>query len=155
MSKKDNFKKLIQGIVEESSNLKDKYTEEKNVQVNYACVFSQNDKEYQEFYQLASDIGQIVKQTDTGDLFKISGLDTVAGHLRLLKIRRPDNLRPERGDADFTVLNYGNFKNENVQRPGFKLIQRPNIEMIELSDPLFNVLTYFSYPPLDQQLGLK
>jgi hypothetical protein len=80
---------------------------------------------------------------------------TTAGRLQLLKLRAPDKSRRERGDADFTVSNYQTFKSKYLNSPGFKLIVRDKFEMIELSDPTFGVLAYFSNPPLDVQLGLK
>ncbi len=142
-------------IVQHSCELKDKHTTEKNARVNYAAVFSQNEKEHNEFYELAKLIGRVIQNTLTGDLFEIEGIDTVSGKLRLLKIRKPDTTRPERGDADFTVADYQTFKNANLPKQGFKLIERKDFEMIELIDPAFNVRVYFSHPPLDQQLRLK
>jgi hypothetical protein len=72
-----------------------------------------------------------------------------------LKIRKPDATRFERGDADFTIIDYPNFKSNYLANPGFKLIERKGFEMIELIDSAFNARAYFSNPTLDQQLGLK
>lgn len=151
----EDFKQLIQDIVRKSCELKNKHTMEKNAQVNYAAVFSQDEKEYNEFYELAKQIGKVIQNTPTGDLFKIDAVDTVSGKLQLLKIRKPDATRPERGDADFTVTDYPTFKSTYLVRPGFKLIERTDFEMIELTDSTFNVRAYFSNLPLDKQLGLK
>lgn len=151
----EDFKELIQGIVQQSCELKNKHTTEKNARVNYAAVFSQNEKEYKDFSVFAAQFGKIIQNTPTGDLFKINGIDTISGKLQLLKIRKSDTTRPERGDADFTVADYPNFKNTYLPKSGFKLIERKDFEMIELIDPLFNMRAYFSNPPLDQQLGLK
>lgn len=151
----EDFKQLIQDIVRKSCELKNKHTTEKSACINYAAVFSQDEKEYNEFYELAKQIGEVIQNTPTGDLFKIEGVDTVSGKLRLLKIRKLDTTRPERGDADFTITDYPTFKSTHLPKSGFKLIERNGFEMIELVDPVFNVRAYFSYPPLDQQLGLK
>ena len=151
----EDFKQLIQDIVQKSCELKNKRTTEKNAQVNYAAVFSQDEKEYNEFYELAKQIGKVIQGTSTGDLFEIDAVDTVSGKLQLLKIRKPDATRPERGDADFTVTDYPTFKSTYLVRPGFKLIERTDFEMIELTDSTFNVRAYFSNLPLDKQLGLK
>lgn len=151
----EDLKQLIQGIVQQSCELKNQYTTEKDAQVNYAAVFSQNEREYNELYELAKQIGKVIQNTPTGDLFEIDGIDTVSGKLRLLKIRKHDATRPERGDADFTVEDYPNFRNIYLRKPGFKLVERKDFEMIKLVDPTFNVRTYFSNPPLDKQLGLK
>lgn len=100
-------------------------------------------------------IGNVIKETPTGPLFHITPLNTVAGKLQLLKIRKPDATRPELGDADFTVTNYAEFKKKCLSQRGFKLIVRENFEMIELVDPQFNVRAYFSNPPLNEQLKIE
>jgi len=151
----EDFKQLIQGIVRQSCELKNRHTTEKDAQVNYAAIFSQNEKEYSELYESAKQIGKVIQNTPMGDLFEIDGIDTVSGKLRLLKIRKPDTTRPERGDADFTVTDYPTFKNSYLPKSGFKLIERDDFEMIELIDSTFNVRAYFSLLPLDQQLELK
>jgi len=150
----ESFKQLIKKIVLESNRLKNKHTSEKEVPVNYACIFCQSAEEYDNLKMLAEQIGKIVEETSTGPLFQIQPLETVAGKLKLLKIRKPDVTRPEMGDADFTVSNYNKFKKESLARDGFKLIVREDFEMIELKDSLFNVLAYFSNSPLDGQLGV-
>ena len=43
---------------------------------------------------------------------------------------------------------------ENIGKEGFKLIERPSMEMIELMEDGADVRVYFSNPPLDKQLGL-
>ncbi len=98
-------------------------------------------------------MGVVVKPTSTGPLFRIKPLKTVSGDLRLLKIRLPDPTRPELGDADFTVRDFSTFKKSHLSRKGFRPIPR-DFEMIELMEPGSDVRTYFSNPPLDEQLGL-
>ena len=149
----EKFKNLIQDMVKESSKLKDKYTNQKNARVNYTAIFCQNDKEYNNFLNLANQLGEVFKETQTGPLFLIN-LETESGKLKLLKIRKPDEKHLERGDADFTVDDYNDFKESYLSKPGFSLIERDDFEMIELVDPSFNVRTYFSNLPLDQQFGL-
>ena len=73
----------------------------------------------------------------------------------MLKIRRPDPKRPERGDADFTVSDYQTFKKTQLGKPGFGLIERTNMEMLELVDPDFDVLAYYSHPTLAEVLGIQ
>lgn len=148
------LKTLAQDIVKSASELKDQHTAETNAQVNYACIFAQSQKEFDELVASANQLGQIVHQTPTGPLYQIAPLQTVAGNLKLLKIRLPDETRPELGDADFTVEDYARFKNTYLSEPGFKLIERPQMEMMELMDSMFEVRAYFSHPPLDQQLGI-
>lgn len=147
------MEKLIQNIVQEAKSLKDKYTDQNNVPVNYACIFCQSKEEQTNFLEEAHKFGTIIQETESGPIFKIS-LDTVAGKLQLLKIRKPDSTRTERGDADFTVVDYPSFKEKYINKAGFSLIQKENFEMIELCENHNNVRVYFSFPPLDKQFNL-
>ncbi len=151
----NEFKALIKIIVAEASNLRDARTTEPGAPVNYACVFSQNEQEYESLLAVARQLGKVVQETKTGLVFYIEPLNTIAGNLRLVKIRKPDPKRPERGDADFTIADYPAFKKTYLGKPGFKIIERPDMEMIELIDPAFNVLAYFSNPPLNKVLNLN
>lgn len=149
----EEFKNVIQEVVRESAELKDKYTDKSNVPVNYAALFCQSDEEYKEFLNLANKLGKIYKITTTGPLFLID-LDTESGKLKLLKVRKPDETKKERGDADFTITDYNTFKEKYLSKAGFSLIEREDFEMIELINSEFNVRVYFSNPPLDKQFGL-
>ncbi len=74
----------------------------------------------------------------------------------LLKIRKPDSTRTQRKDADFTLENYEEFKEKySGDTEHFKIIERENFEIIELRDSKFQVLSYFSNPPLTKQFGIK
>lgn len=148
------LKTIVLGIVEEARRLKNRRTDQPTAPVNYACIFSQSLSEYEELLRVTEGVGTIIQDTKAGPVFKIPPVSTSAGELQLLKIRRPDPGRPERGDADFTVSDYASFKLKYLSEPGFGLIQRENFEMLELVDPGFNALAYFSHPPLTEQFGL-
>jgi hypothetical protein len=148
------LKQLIEEIVKKANDLKNKHISEKKAPVNYACIFSQSKEQYNNLLVVVQKIGSVIEETPTGPLFHIQPLDTVAGNLRLLKIRKPNTTRPELGDADFTVTNYAKFKKKCLSQKGFKLIVRENFEMIELVDTHFNVRAYFSNPPLNEQLKI-
>jgi len=150
-----NLKNLVKEIVEKATALKNKYTDEKHAPVNYACVFSQNDEEFNILSASAKQIGDVIKETPTGPLFHILPLDTVSGQLKLLKIRQADKTRPERGDADFTVDTYQDFKKKHISQDIFKLIKKDDFEMIELMESGYDVRAYFSNPPLDKQLNIN
>ena len=154
MDTKD-LKIKIQNIVKRATALKNKYINNKNMPVNYACIFCQNKEEYDKLVEVTRKIGKVIKETPTGLLFQIKPLKTVSGILKLLKIRLPDPIRPERGDTDFTVSNFPEFKKKYLLKSGFKLIKREDFEMIELVDSEFDVRAYFSNPPLDKQLCIK
>ena len=148
----NELKEFVKEIVKKANDLKNKYTSEKNAPVNYACIFCQTENQYNELTELAKTIGKIIKQTQTGPIFHIKPLETIAGKLHLLKIRKLDTARTELGDADFTVSDYSEFKKKYLSQKGFKLIERENFEMIELTAPEFDIRAYFSNPPLDKQL---
>ena len=93
---------LVRNIVKLSKELKDKYTKAASAPVNYACVFSHSKVEYDGLIEAAGKIGKVIDNTPTGPVFLIKPIETVAGRLKLLKIRIPDPTRPERGDADFS-----------------------------------------------------
>ena len=120
----DDLKSLIREIVTKACTLKNKHTNEQNAPINYACIFSQNNREYKELLEIARRLGKVIKETPTGPLFHIQPIETNSGQLKLLKIRQPDKTRPERGDADFTVPDYQSFKEEYLSKKGFKLIER-------------------------------
>ena len=143
-------------IIQLALELKNTHTTEQTAPVNYACIFAQTDEEYEELEKETVKLGKVVKETPMGNVYLLAEpIQTVAGPLKIVKIRKPDQNRPERGDADFTVSNYSEFKKKYLDQPGFKLITRPEMEMIELMDPKFNALAYFSHPTLAETLGIK
>ncbi|MFH1276157.1 MAG: hypothetical protein ABIH82_03525 [Candidatus Woesearchaeota archaeon] len=149
------LKELVKKIVKEANDLKNKHTSESTALVNYACIFSQNEEEYKELLRVTQKMGKLIEETKSGFLFHIKSIQTIAGVLKLLKIRIPDITRPEQGDADFTVSDYVKFKKKYLVKPGWNLMKkREDFEMLELMDPKFDVRVYFSNPPLDQQLGI-
>ncbi len=147
---------MIQDIVKQATELKNKHVGDRQERVNYACIFSQSQEEYHDLVGSANNIGKVIQEMANGFLFHIDPLETVSGPLKLLKIRMPDVTRPERGDADFTVTDYAAFKSTYISQQGFKLMKkREDFEMLELMDPAFTVRAYFSDPPLDKQLGIN
>lgn len=143
---------LIKNIVKEAELLKDKYTDQKNIPVYYACIFCQNDDEYKKFTEEACKIGKKIEERPNSLLFKISPIETSAGKLEILRVRQSDKKFPERGDADFVVNDYLSFKEKYAKEPGFTVIPRNDSEMIELYKKGENVRVYFSAPKLIQSL---
>ncbi|NTW14795.1 MAG: hypothetical protein HGA38_00320 [Candidatus Moranbacteria bacterium] len=150
----DELLGLVRDIVDDAFRLSVKRTSEHVAPVNYACVFTQSADAYEETFAAAKLLGRVVTETTTGPVFLIRPIPTDAGDLRILKIRKPDPKRRERGDADFTVPDYESFKGKHVGTPGFSVIVRPEMEMVELLDPSSDVLVYYSHPTLGEVLGL-
>lgn len=151
---KDQFINIVRELVKDACALKNKHTKATDAEVNYACIFPQSESEYDDFFAIANSIGTVAKETPTGMLFLVDPIDTVSGDLRLVKVRKPDPTRTERGDADFTVADYDSFKSEILKLAGTQLIERPEMEMIELMEDGVDVRVYFSNPPMDKQLGI-
>ena len=74
-------------------------------------------------------------------------INTVAGKLYLVKIRKPDNKLRFCGDADFDT-DYRKLKQRFQNNPNFELIVRDKFEMLRLSDSVFDVMTCFSNIPV-------
>lgn len=149
--------KILEYIILKTLELNRVHIPDESVRVNYSAIFCQSDDEYEELNREAAQLGDVVEDTPTGPLYKFhKSLQTIAGPLWLLKIRKPDLTRPQRGDADFTLKDYNSFKEKYLRdAEHFKLIDRGNFEMIELKDLRFDVLCYFSNIPVIVQLGIK
>ena len=145
---------IVKYIVNESIKLKNKFTSEKNIPIEFACIFSQNNKEYEDLTEIITKLGSVVQETPTGYTYQLNtALETKAGKLKLVKIRKPDPLRKERGDADFNT-NYHEFKKKYLKKPVFELIDRGNFEMLRISEPNSDVMVCFSNIPLSKSLNL-
>lgn len=153
----NTIQKILANIVLKTIELNKVYLPDESVVINYSAIFCQDTAEYRQFNKEASQIGEIFEDTPTGTLFKCKKpLQTPAGPLQLIKVRKPDMARFQRGDADFILSDYYSFKDGHLKNEEhFKLIERENYEMIELSDKEFDVLCYFSNIPLIVQPGMQ
>ncbi|MCH8821864.1 hypothetical protein IID23_05100 [Patescibacteria group bacterium] len=150
------LQRTVDYIVNETIQLKNKYTDEISAPIDWVAVFAQNGQEYESFLKETRSMGKIVKDTSTGPIFKLdSPIKTKAGELFIIKIRKPDKTRPQRGDADFRIDNYKEFKEKYFSDKHFSLIERKDYQMLELKDSDFDVLVYFSNPPISKVLGLS
>lgn len=150
------LQKTVDYIANETIQFKNKYTDEISAQIDWVAVFSQNASGYGRFLKETKSMGKIVEDTSTGPIFKLdSPIKTKAGELFIIKIRKPDKTRPQRGDADFRIDNYKEFKEKYFSDKHFSLIERKDYQMLELKDSDFDVLVYFSNPPISEVLGLS
>lgn len=145
----DLKKIIVTEILMRAIALKNKYTKEYNATAAWACIFSQSEDEYNKLLEEAKKIGNIYKETTNGPIFLLN--EAMADTVKILKIRKPDPTKTERGDADFTVIDYNKFKEEYQNKENFKLIPRDTFEMIELTEPKAAVRVYFSNPPIEEQ----
>lgn len=151
----NNLISTIYYIVDRSSELKNNFTNISYVPLEFVCIFCQDEKELKDFTHAIEKLGKIIERTQSGlTYFLDKPILTIAGPLRLVKIRKPDALRPERGDADFNT-DYPSFKKHHKGDPKFELIKRETFEMFRLSDPTFDVMACFSSIPKSKELGVK
>lgn len=151
----NNLIEIINYIVDQSNKLKNRFTDVSSAPIEFACIFCQTEKEYKELTNSIESLGKIVERTPSGFTYLLDKpIKTVAGPLRLVKIRKPDPKRPEKGDADFNT-NYKNFKKKYQGISGFELVKRETFEMLRLSNPSFDVMSCFSNIPKSKSLGIK
>jgi hypothetical protein len=151
----DNLILTINYIVNKSIELKNKFTDAFFAPVEFVCIFCQNEEEYREFTSSIEKLGKIIEDTKSGFTYLLDEqIVTAAGQLRLVKIRKPDLNRPERGDADFNT-DYEEFKKKYQNNLNFELIKRKTFEMLRLSDPKFDVLACFSNIPKSKDLKVS
>ncbi len=145
--------KTIQYIVSKSIELKNKFTDASSAPVEFACIFCQNEEEYNKFTSTIEKLGKIVENTPSGFTYLLDlPFKTIAGPLKLVKIRKPD-FRKERGDADFNT-DYRELKEKYLNSPKFELVKYGTFEMMRLSDPNFDVMTCFSDIPKSKSLKI-
>lgn len=153
MSRKE-LEKVINYIVKQGLFALKSNANERNVLVNYVAIFSKNKNEYQNIKSILEGLGKEVDRENakTGRTFLLSeSIRTPAGDLRLVKIRKPDATRPQRGAPDFKIQNYQKFKKNNLQSSGnFTLMTRKDYEMIELKG--IDVLVYIPSQTLSRRL---
>lgn len=147
---------VVTKIINDSVDLRDLYTDAQDAHLSYCAIFCRSADEFSQLKKVVSKTGRLADDTPTGPVYLINrAIPTKAGDLRLVKIRQPDKNRPERGDADFAVKDYEQFKRHYLGKDRFKLIEREAFEMIELMDPSFDVRVYFSYPPVEEHPGIR
>ena len=143
----NDFDTLLKDVVSKCVRLKDKHVEEKNLVIDWICVFAQSDSQYKNLVEHASQWGHVVDNTHSGPVFRFDKpLITIAGIPNVLKIRIPDPSKPELGDVDFST-DYETFKNKYLDGKHFTLITREKFEMIELRENKSEVICYFSSIP--------
>lgn len=151
----NNLDETIKYIVKRCLELKNKFTNINDVPIEWLDIFCQNEDEFKQFNEEVAKLAKVVSKTDTGDIYFLDkAIQTESGPLRLIKIRKVDPNRKERGDTDFNT-NYEETKKSLIKNPKVKLIKRKKFEMLRLSDKNFDVMVCFSNIPQSKILGLK
>ena len=145
----------INHIVTRSTELKNKFTYSFGAPVEFACIFCHSEEEYREFTHVIQALGKTIEVTPSGPTYLLDEpIVTVAGPLRLVKIRKPDPEIIKRGDADFNT-DYQAFKETYEGNPKFELVKCPTFEMLRLSDPQFDAMACFSSIPKSKEFGVE
>lgn len=153
MGKKD-LVGIISYIVDRGLQTIKDNTQNQEAALDYVAIFSKDEDEYQALIALAAPLG---KETDaarskTGRTFLLDeAISTPAGPLKIVKIRKPDPTRPQRGGPDFKVPNYEQFK-EKYLKDGrnLTLMVRSDYEMIEIKGA--DVLVYIPSQTVSERL---
>ena len=95
---------IVNYLVDKTAQMKNEFTDAVDVPIEFACIFCKSDKEYKHLTAEIQKLGKVVQDTPTGFTYLLNKpLETRAGTLRLVKIRKPDPQRKERGDTDFNT----------------------------------------------------
>lgn len=135
---------IIQYIVRQGIEAVRTNMGEQVVAIDYLAIFSKDEREYTAIEHLLEPLGSEAdkENTKTGRIFLLNDpIETLAGPLAVVKIRKPDLTRPQRGAPDFRVSNYLELKEKFLSSNGnFALMVRKNYEMIEVKG--VDVLVY-------------
>jgi hypothetical protein len=144
---KETLEKIVTYIVNQGLKAIKENTNESDLPIDYLGIFAKDDDEFEEIERLLTILGKPGDKTATqsGSTFLLDKpLNTPAGRLKVLKVRRPDPTRPQRGAPDFRVKDYQNFKEKYLlsgENSNFSLMVRKEYEMLELKG--IDVLVYF------------
>jgi len=151
----DDLIKAAKEAVSKSNDLKNKFTYATDAPVEFGCVFCQTPEEYEKFTNTITPLDRIVEDTPSGYTYLLKEpIETVSGPLRLLKIRKPDPKRKERGDADFNT-NYEEFSSRYQSDPRFKIVEHKTFKYLRLEVPGSGTMACFSNRPKSKVLGLS
>lgn len=128
-------------------------TGENALPIDYIGIFAKDDAEFKEMENILKSLGTPGDKTATSTGLTCllnRPMQTPAGSLKVLKIRKPDVTRPQRGAPDFKVSNYELFKEKYLPSgSNFSLMIRKDFEMLELKGN--DVLVYFPSQSFDER----
>lgn len=113
--------------------------------IPYLTVFSHYPKEYEALNKILAQLGK-PEPANNGVAVRLAKPIKLADqYIPKIRIREPDPYRPHVGCNDFKVTDYTKFRNKlfsGNKRDNFRVIPRPEYEMIELFHPDYDVLAY-------------
>jgi len=151
---KNELEKIVIYLVEQGISTIKRFTDEENPVIDYVAIFSKDEDEFKNLELVAETMGKEVDKVTirTGKTFLLNQpLNTSAGILSLVKIRKPDDTRPQRGAPDFKIQNYQQFKEKYLGSNGnFTLMPKKDYEMIEIKG--VDVLVYIPDKTLGERM---
>lgn len=125
--------------------------------IDFVSIFSKDDLEFNQLTEAIEPRAKKIKSDTgiTGITYLLStSIQTEAGELKIVRIRKPDPTRPQRGAPDFRVPDYKSFKEEclNKNSGNYTILMRKGFELVEIKG--INVLVYVPNVPISEELGL-
>ncbi len=116
----------------------------KSLPIQSLTVFSHYPGEYEKLVQMLFEMGVLINENNGPRVVLHKPIKTNDHIITHLRIRIPDIERPQVGCNDFEVENYEIFKSQYLSNhpDNLRCIVRPEYEMIEFSDPKYDVLAY-------------
>ena len=148
---KSDLGRIVSYIVAQGLSAIKKYLPDEEFVLDYLDIFPKSEEELGHLSGVAETIGQEINKElalKKGRTFLLSEpIRFSSGDLHLIKIRKYDPTRPQRGAPDFVIKNYIDFKNRYIRSSGdFTLmLRKENYEMIELKG--IDVLVYIKEFP--------
>ena len=136
---------LYQEIVSQTSQMVNTHVDTTDITglVDYASIYAQSPEEFEIITKELQNNGSVAIEQPSGNYYSLTDpLETSQGTIKYCRVRKYDTDHPERGYADFEVVDYPIFKEKYLSEQYFSLLDREE-EMIELRDPKFNVRAYF------------
>ena len=137
------LREAIDYVAKKTTELSRKFTANE-YPINYLTIFSHYEDEFENLEKILFSMGKHVGENNGPFIQLNEPIQLSNGKLEKIRIRQPDPYRMQVGCNDFTVPDYVAFKQTYVtnQPNHFRVIQRPQFEMIELFHPDFDVLAY-------------
>ena len=141
---KEQLLAAVRYVAEQTSRLAEKVIGKVfPIKIKSLTIFAHSEPEFELLTQVQAEMGK-PHGYHNGPRVELYEPITVGGNkITHLRIRKPDPERPQVGCNDFET-DYDAFKREYLAKhPGhLRLMKRPEYEMIEFSDPTFDVLAY-------------
>lgn len=142
----ENKEKLIEAVkytANKTSELSKKIIGEA-LPIKSLTIFSHFTSEYEKLVEILFEIGTLINENNGPRVALHEPIIVNDDKIIHLRIRKPDEERPQVGCNDFEVENYNYFKNKYLsQHPeNLRCIVRKEYEMIEFFDPNYDVLAY-------------